>query len=93
MSEEKQEIKSARTGSTHLFLLRIWLEPREIEGALSEWRGRIEHVASGEGRYLKDLDEIAVFITPYLEKEDVKIKVYGRAWKWLRRWKGGNERD
>ncbi len=45
----------------------MWLEPREIEDAPVEWRGSIEHVASGMTRYLTDLDEIERFIRPFLE--------------------------
>lgn len=49
------------------FIVRVWLEHREIEAAPVEWRGFVEHVASGKVRYLTDLDEIARFIRPYLE--------------------------
>lgn len=49
------------------FIVRVWLEHRDIENAPIEWRGSIEHVASGRIRYLTDLDEIARFVRPYLE--------------------------
>ena len=52
--------------TTEVFLIRIWCEPREIQGAAPEWRGSIEHLASHERRYLRDLDLIGEFITPYL---------------------------
>jgi hypothetical protein len=57
------------------FIVRIWCEPREIEGALPEWRGMIEHVASGSQLYFTDLDEIAIVIRPYLELMGVKIRL------------------
>ncbi len=44
---------------THAFIVRFWLESREIQGPI--WRGLIEHV-HGEKRLLKDLDEIPEFI-------------------------------
>lgn len=49
------------------YIVRVWLEPREIEGAPVEWRGSIEHVASGTTKYLTDLDEMPRFIRPFLE--------------------------
>lgn len=49
--------------NTHSFVVRVWLEPREIEGAAPVWRGVIEHVQSGKRRYLKNLNEITGFIT------------------------------
>lgn len=52
---------------THSFVVRVWLEPREIEGATPEWRGIIEHVASGERIYVQDLREIESFISCYVE--------------------------
>jgi hypothetical protein len=54
--------------SIHSFIVRVWLEPREIEGAKPKWRGSIEHVNSGEQRYLKSLEEVTDFIASYLEK-------------------------
>jgi hypothetical protein len=52
--------------TTHAFVVRFWLEPRELEGAAPEWRGVIEHVPSGERRYLKELNEAEIFISTCL---------------------------
>lgn len=49
------------------YIVRVWLEHREVEDAPVTWRGSIEHVASGRVRYLTDLDEIARVIRPHLE--------------------------
>lgn len=49
------------------YIVRVWLEHREVEGAPVTWRGSIEHVASGRIKYLTDLDEIVRFIQPSLE--------------------------
>ncbi len=49
------------------YIVRVWLEHREVEGVPLEWRGSIEHVASGRIKYMTDLDEIARFIRPFLE--------------------------
>jgi hypothetical protein len=54
----------------HSFVIRIWQEPREIEGAGPEWRGRIEHVQSGERVYFRHLDKLVDFILTYLSDAD-----------------------
>jgi hypothetical protein len=51
---------------SHSFILRLWLEPREIEGASPNWRGVIEHVQTSESRYFCDLEEISAFVRPFL---------------------------
>jgi hypothetical protein len=48
--------------STYAFIVRIWYERREIAGAQEEWRGVIESLASGNRRYVKDLNDIPEFI-------------------------------
>lgn len=45
-----------------LFLLRIWAEPREIEGQPSIYRGWIEHVRSARSTYLRELDLVPPFV-------------------------------
>ena len=53
--------------TSHTFIARFWLEPREIKDAKPIWRGVVEHVASGQRRYLEDLDEVKAFIIVHLE--------------------------
>ncbi len=53
--------------SSHTFIARFWLEPREIKDAKPIWRGVVEHVPTGQRRYLEDLDEIKAFISVYLQ--------------------------
>jgi hypothetical protein len=70
-----------------VFIVRIWREAREIEGRLPEWRGMIESVQNGERRYVKNLGDIARFITPYLCRMGVRLDRQGRLRSWLsRRW-------
>lgn len=54
----------------HRFIVRLRLEPREIEGESREWRGHIEHVEGGERIYFRDLDEIIRFIQGFLQKTE-----------------------
>jgi hypothetical protein len=71
-----------------VFILRFWCETREIEGASLEWRGVIEHLPSGQRRYFRDLDEIANFISPYLQEIGYRPGCYWRLTQWLKRWSG-----
>lgn len=63
--------------NTSAFIVRVWLEHREIEGAAVTWRGSIEHVASGRVKYLTDLDEVKRFINPFLETMGVNCDSSG----------------
>lgn len=49
---------------SELFLLRIWAEPRELPGAISVYRGWLQHLRSGDSTYLRDLDQV----TPFVER-------------------------
>jgi len=66
-------------GRTHSFLVRIWLEQREIAGRNPLLRGHIEpiHIENGKKKGkrhgLNNLFEIAPFIQRYFEKLGVKF--------------------
>ncbi len=49
------------------FIVRVWLEHREVEDAPITWRGSIEHAASGKVKYLTNLNDLAQYIRPFLE--------------------------
>jgi hypothetical protein len=59
---------------TQVFIIRIWFERREMQGALPKWRGVVEHLGTGQRFYLEDLAEIAAFIRPYLEAKGSEMK-------------------
>jgi hypothetical protein len=69
---------------TQVFIVRIWREPREIEGAPPEWRGVIEHVGSGERRFLKELENISAFVAPHLQRMGIRVR-QPRLRRWLKR--------
>lgn len=48
------------------FLLRLWLEVREIAGAPREVRGHIEHLSTGKQQYVTSYAEIERFIDQVL---------------------------
>lgn len=86
MSEEDLQQPHSFDEHRHVFIVRIWLEPREISGAVVEWRGVIEHLPTQERHYLNDLAAIGRFITPYLDSMGVKRGKPGRLSRWLNQW-------
>jgi hypothetical protein len=73
--------------NTQVFIVRVWLERRELEGSAPQWRGVIQQVPSGERRYFRNLDDITAFIAPYLEEMGVKPSFRARVRQWLKRWR------
>ena len=47
---------------THVFIVRIWPEPRELPHADGEWRGTVEHLDSNEQIAFRFLDKLIAFI-------------------------------
>jgi hypothetical protein len=74
---------------THVFIVRVWLEPRESTMSTPEWRGVIEHVPTQRRQYFKDLACIPAFIMPYLEEMGAQFGLCWRARRWLYRRKMG----
>lgn len=79
--------------NTQVFIVRIWLERRNIEGAPVEWRGVIERITPGndrcgdEKRYVKSLDDVVAFIAPYLQEMGVKLGFRQQLSQWLKQWR------
>ena len=70
---------------TNVFIVRIWLEPRESPAAKPEWRGVIEHVATHQRRYFKNMSVITEFAEPYLEQMGIYVGQRGRLRRWLKK--------
>jgi hypothetical protein len=49
---------------SHLFTLRIWSEA--LGGGRAEWRGKVQHVYSGEARYFRDWPTLVTFLLEML---------------------------
>jgi hypothetical protein len=56
-----------------VLVLRLWREPREIEGAQAVWRGVVEDVSSGNQYYVKDLGEINQVIIQQLKEMGIDM--------------------
>ena len=46
--------------SSHVFVLRLWLE--DLGNGQTDWRGKVQHVSSGEVRYFRDWPTLEAFV-------------------------------
>ncbi len=60
--------------NSRVFIVRVWREAREIEGAKPLWRGMIELIPTGERQYLTTLDEITAFIVRCLVEMGIEVQ-------------------
>ncbi len=51
---------------TQVFVIRAWLEPRDLPGGIPEWRFSVEHVGSGDRRHLRDFVDVIRFLEEHL---------------------------
>jgi hypothetical protein len=49
---------------SHLFTVRLWAE--EIGAGQTEWRGRVQHVTSGEAHYFRDWPTLIAYLLKML---------------------------
>ncbi len=49
---------------THLFTMRMWAEA--LGDGQIEWRGKVQHVLSGEARYFRDWDTLITYLQDML---------------------------
>ena len=52
---------------SQLFTVRVWLE--ELGNGQTEWRGKVQHVTSGEVRYFRDWATLVAFCNRCLDPE------------------------
>lgn len=64
--------------TTHAFIVRIWIEPRELRDAEPTWRGVIEAVEGHERVYFHQLDNLSTFFAMYLRDIGIKIDNLGK---------------
>ena len=58
---------------SHSFVLKIWVKEPLDHDETPIWRGRITHVMEGSYKYVKTLNEIIQFLTPYFNSMGIKI--------------------
>ncbi len=57
--------ESQGTPRSHLFTVRLWLEP--LGDGQTEWRGKVQHVPSGEAQYFRDWPALQAFLERALQ--------------------------
>lgn len=56
--------------NSQLFTLRLWLE--DLGDGKTDWRGKVQHVYSGEVRYFRDWLALQEFVEGLLYKTDLE---------------------
>ena len=68
---------------TAVFIVRVWCERGDAESSthpmLSEWRGSVEYVQSGQRTFFRHLDAVCEFMKPHLE--GIGIDAQQRFWE------------
>jgi hypothetical protein len=60
------------TNPVEIFTIRLWRE--KLDERQSEWRGRVQHLGSGQARYFNEIGKIADFIADHLSKAKVEFQ-------------------
>lgn len=53
---------------THAFIIRLWIEPSELNDTQPVWRGMIEHVEGKQRLYFDHLDKMRIYFANYLNE-------------------------
>lgn len=72
--------------NNHVFVIRVWQEPREIHNAVPIWRFMVEYVPTGDKCYLNDCKGILTFISSHVEGLGTRPSFYSRLIRRLKRW-------
>lgn len=56
-----------RQSQTNLFIVRVWLE--KMGDGKSEWRGKVQHVLSGQVRYFRGWPMLEKLLLEMLDKQ------------------------
>ena len=56
-----------------MFIVRLWQENREADDLPLQLRGKVEHIASGQYRYITELKTVLVLIAEWLKLMDWKV--------------------
>ena len=56
------------------FVVKITMDDGAGQPDEIAWHGRVTHVPSGDGRYIKSLAELAAFIAIYLERLGAQVR-------------------
>jgi hypothetical protein len=68
MDDKNDADQSAQ--SSQLFMLRMWLE--DLGSGQTDWRGKVQHVNSGEARYFRDWLTLEQFVEGLLHQTELE---------------------
>lgn len=66
---------------TAVFIVRVWCERGDGDAVVTEWRGSVEHIQSGQRTFFRHLDAVLDFVRPHLE--GIGIDAQQRFWERL----------
>jgi hypothetical protein len=64
--------------ATHAFIVRLWIEPHQMNHAEPIWRGVIERVDSGDRVYFDQLEKMSTYFAQYLAEIGIKLDNLGK---------------
>lgn len=64
---------------TAVFIVRVWCERGDGGADVSEWRGSVEHIQSGQRAFFRNLEAVLEFVRPHLE--GIGIDAQQRFWE------------
>jgi hypothetical protein len=64
---------------TAVFIVRVWCERGDGDAAVTEWRGSVEHIQSGQRAFFRNLEAVLEFVRPHLE--GIGIDAQQRFWE------------
>lgn len=69
---------------TQIFIVRFWREPRESAPDVERWRGVVEHLKSGDRRFVRRPDDIGPFVALYVNGDRDRGRIKRWWWRWTR---------
>jgi ketosteroid isomerase-like protein len=64
---------------TAVFIVRVWCELGDADSAVTEWRGSVEHMQSGQRVFFRHLESVLEFMKPHLK--NIGIDAQQRFWE------------
>jgi hypothetical protein len=64
---------------TAVFIVRVWCERGDGDATVTEWRGSVEHIQSGQRAFFRNLEAVLDFVRPHLE--GIGIDAQQRFWE------------
>lgn len=64
---------------TAVFIVRVWCERGDGDAPVTEWRGSVEHIQSGQRAFFRNLEAVLDFVRPHLE--GIGIDAQQRFWE------------